>query len=334
MISKEQKEKILQAHIEFELKKVQSQNLEKTIQIETEEYLNFFLTKKPNQVLPKEKLKEFVKIKIKEIKLEQKSVLFIQKLIRLHLTEITKDPSKINSVLNKESFFALANDSIGLKELRTRIIHFAVNSKAYSRMISSIILASIKDFMINENPLAKNPLAGSFFKMGENFLNNLPGMQGNFDKKAEEFIQANLSGRIQQSEKLINGELDSGKANEILEEFWNFLSEISFQDIPTLVPEKEFFQFLDRIPGFWIHVQNSGLMENWILSSIEIIYNEFENKTYSEILEESGISKEFVSKEISLALFKTLDNDTIREYYKQRLEARLKEFYSLEWDNI
>jgi hypothetical protein len=197
-------------------------------------------------------------------------------------------------------------------------------------MISSIIFAAIKDFMVTENPIAKNPIAGSFFKMGENFLNSLPGMQGSFETKVTDFIHSNLSGRIQQSEKLINSELDSGKEVELLEEFWTFLEGISFNEIDTLFPSTEIDKLFISVPGFHEHLKKTGFAEKWILCFNKIFYKKYDKVEISKILEETGIKREVLEVEVISFLTKVLDNGKIREFYKQRISERLEDFYSSE----
>jgi hypothetical protein len=321
-------EKLLELHIDYEMSLVSTENLKDTIKKEIISYLEWAKDKSFSNLFPKQKAESRLKEIINRSTVNEKTLNLIKKSISASYNFLDKDNTKLNELINREDFISSANSTIGLRNAREKIIQFIVNSSAYSRMMSSIIYAAIKDFLA-ENPITKNnPVASSFMKMGADFLNNLPGMQGNFDATITDFLRNNLSGRIQQSEKLIREELETGKnTEELLTEIWNFLGTIPLSEIKNLLPEKEVISFLERTPAFWDYLKSKGFVEKVAFHQLNEFYLYFGEKSIAAILEEIGISKEEIADGLSEGMFIYLDNQELREYYRIRVKDRLSGFY-------
>ena len=321
--------KIIELHLKYEIDLVSSEKIKSTIKNEIILFLEWAHDKKFNLLFPKEKTEaRFMEI-IQNFSFKTEIIELLRKSISANYRILEKENIKLNDLLNKEEFLKSARETIGMKDAREKIIKFVVNSSAYSRMMSSIIYASIKDFL-SQNPLTKNnPMASSFMKMGQDLLNNLPGMQGNFDATIMDFLRNSLGGRIQESEKLIKEELDAGKnTDELLMEIWEFLGTIHASDIKKLFPEIEMQKLLERLPGFWEHLKASGIVKKISKLQFDEFYVYFGEKTIGEILKEIGLTQEDIASGWSENLYLYLENSEFREYYKTRIEDRLKNFYS------
>ncbi len=327
MATKLQQE-LLQMHISHELDLLSPEKIKSTLHVETTQFVNLYYSKKLKDVYTPQKFQAYIQKNISKLNLSEGLLKFIKKGILINKSIMNLEKETIGIFVDKDSFFQFSKQAVGLKEARNKFIHFAVNSSAYSRMISNIIFAAIKDFLVTQNPLAKNnPLGGAFLKMGSDFLNNLPGMQGNFESKITEFIRQNLSGRIQQSESLIQSELDSGKTSDILDEFWEFFSKISLQEGSTYLTIEQIDAFLETFPGFWDHLKKSGIVERMLIENMNSFYKEYSEKEFSYLLTELGITKEILAEELTELLTISLDNEEFRNYYKIVLTRRLENFY-------
>ncbi len=319
---------LLQKHIEFEMNLVSSENLKTTLHKEIEFFLEYANNKKLKEIFPPDKIEDISLTYLKKLELSPEIINLLQKAIEQNLSFFSHEKKSISKYLDKESFFELFEKLLEFQVIRDNLIHFLVYSKAYSRMISSIIYSAIKDFLITENPLAKNPIGGSFLKLGQDLLNNLPGMGGNFDKKITEFISQNLSGRIQESETHIKSELSSDKTKEILEELWNFLDTTNLEKLQEAVPTENVTSLLNLFPNFWQHLKKTGFLERYISTNIKAFYEKYSENTIGELTKELGINQAQIVEELTESSYKYLDTDEFRNYYRQVLTRRLGAFYA------
>lgn len=307
------RQKLLDAHIQFELDKFNSENIDSSIRKELSNLLDYSMDKKVSQIFPPEKSKERIQYLIENNSLNEEVIELLRKAIKVNYEFLSEDIKSISEVIDKDEFFKVVRDAVGLKKAREKVINFVVHSSAYSRMMTGIIYAAIKDFLV-QNPLTKdNPLATSFFKIGQDFLNNLPGMQGNFDTTITEFLRNSIAGRIKQSEELILEELDSNKnMDDLLNEIWETMEKISIPEIKSMLPEEEVIKYIQRMPIFWEHLKKSKFVERFTLHHWERFYVLYGDKTISEILKELSIEKEWIINYSTPLLVSALDNESIR----------------------
>jgi len=319
---------LLQKHIEFEMNLVSSENLKNTLSQEVEFFFNYVKDKKLKEIFPPDKIEDISLTYLKKLELSPEIINLIQQGLLENISFFAHEKKNISTYLDKESFFKLFEKLLEFQVIRDHVIHFLVHSKAYSRMISSIIYSAIKDFLITENPLAKNPLGGSFLKLGQDLLNNLPGMGGNFDKKITEFISQNLSGRIQQSETHIKTELSSEKTKEILEELWNFLDTTNLSKLQEAVPTENIHSILLLYPKFWEHLKTTGFIEKYVSKNIKAFYEKYSEHSMGDFMKELSIDQTKLITEITEYSYKYLNTEEFRNYYRQVLTRRLGAFYA------
>lgn len=322
------KEELFQKHLEFEMSLVQSEKLHFTLLDD----LNFFYEQIEDETLaslfPKDQVEQKVLQLLEKLEITEELLNFIQEVIDKIIEYVQQDDSSVSSRLDPESFQTLLKALLSFKELRNKAVHFVVHSPAYSRMISNILYSSIKDFLITQNPLTKNnPLGSSILKLGQDILNSLPGMEGNFDKKITEFIEKNLSGRIQESENFIIHELDSDNTKEIIQEIWKFLETATFSEIASTVSSENVREVIETFPGFWKHLKTKNIISRYIKDLIARIYSKYSEKKISELLIEFGFSQETTIPFLAKNLSSILDNEKFRTQYKQFISRRLKMFY-------
>ncbi len=322
------KEELFEKHLEFEMSLVESHKLSQTLLDD----LNFFYEQIENETLesifPKDKLEEQVFQILEEVELNQEILDLLHQAIERTLEHIRKDFSIISSTIDKQSFQELLKALLAFKEIRNQFVHFVIHSPAYSRMISNILYSSIKDFLITQNPLTKNnPLGNSILKLGQDLLNSLPGMEGNFDKKITEFIEKNLGGRIQESESFIINELDSENTKEILQELWKFLETHTFSDLASKISSENIKEVLQTLPGFLKHLKTKKIFSKYTKEIIDKFYSKYSQKKISDLINDFGFSKENTIPILAENLSSVLDNEKFREKYKQFISRRLKMFY-------
>lgn len=322
------KEELLQKHIEFELSLIQETNIQKTILDEVTFFYEEIESKKLFEIISKEQLEEKILQLLEKIDFNEEVLKIAESGFENLIKHLPKDSSSLASFLDKNSFQDLVYALLEFKETRNKLVHFIVNSPAYSKMISNIIYSSIKDFLVTQNPLTKNnPFGSSILKIGQDLLNSLPGMEGNFDKKITEFIEKNLSGRIQESENFILNELDSENAKEILQEFWKFLENTSLEEVTSKLSSNNIKKVIRTLPGFWRHLKNQKISEKYTKGILNKIHSNYSEKKISELISDLGLSKESLVNFISENLSLILNNDSFRTHYKNFITRRLKMFY-------
>jgi hypothetical protein len=220
---------------------------------------------------------------------------------------------------------------MGMKELRKDVIHTVINSPVYTKMISSVMYNAIADFVAGENSFTKNvPGASSLFKIGQDFLGNIPGVQAGIEKNLTAFIQSNLQNSLKQSEKLLNQELDAKTSKELTDEIWNFISTKKISDLQHYADKKDIKKIQTIARTEWSHIKTSPLLIQILESHIDIILSRYKGKKVKEILSLYKIQKSEITDNLSNLLNSYISMPEMQTHLQKRITLRLEGFYTSE----
>ncbi|MBK7054664.1 MAG: hypothetical protein IPH52_06350 [Leptospiraceae bacterium] len=253
-----QLQKLLNAHIEYEVSAWKGENLKKSLKFEIESLYDAIVEIEAEKFIDKKTILDYVKSYINSREIEKEAEDLVLSLAEATHTLISKNQEPLTSLFTKSIFEDSMNMGMGMKELRKDIIHTVINSPVYTKMISSVMYNAIADFVGGENSFAKNvPGAFSLFKMGQDFLGNIPGVQAGIEKNLTAFIQSNLQNSLKQSEKLLNQELDAKTSKELTDEIWNFISAKKISDLQHYADKDDIKKILAVTKAEWNHIKAS-----------------------------------------------------------------------------
>ncbi len=326
-----QLQKLLNAHIEYEVAEWKGESLKKNLKAEIESSYDAIGDIEAEKFIDKKTILDFAKsyVNTKEIEKEAEDLV-------LSLSEATHkliggNQEPLTSLFTKNIFEESMNMGMGMKELRKDVIHTVINSPVYTKMISSVMFNAIADFVGGENSFAKNvPGASSLFKMGQDFLGNIPGMQAGIEKNLTAFIQSNLQNSLKQSEKLLNQELDAKTSKELTDEIWNFISTKKISDLQHYAGKDDIKKIIHLSKTQWNHIKTSPLLLQILESHIDVILTRYKGKKVKELLALYKIQRSDITDNLSTLLENYISLPQIQHHLKQRITLRLEGFYTSE----
>ena len=326
-----QLEKLLNAHIEYELSLWKGQNLKDNLKAEIESLYETLADIPAEVFIDKKTILDLAKkyITSREVGKEEEQ-------LALALSEAThktigNNKEALTSLFTKEIFDTSMNLGMGMKELRKDVIHTVINSPVYTKMISSVMYNAIADFIGGENAFAKNvPIASSFLKMGQDFLGNIPGMQAGIEKNLTAFIQSNLQNSLKQSEKLLNQELDSKTAKELTDELWKFLETKKISDLQQYANTNDLNQIFSIAKSEWNHIKTSPLLPQILETNLDVILTKYKGKKIGELIVIFQIKKSDIIDSLSIISEAYISHPQIQKHIEKRLSLRLEGFYKSE----
>ena len=96
---------------------------------------------------------------------------------------------------------------------------------------------------------------------------------------------------LQQSEKLLNQELDAKTSKELTDEIWNFISAKKISDLQHYADKDDIKKILAVTKAEWNHIKASPLLLQIIESHIDIILTRYKGKKINELLSLYKIQK-------------------------------------------
>ena len=323
-----QLQKLLNAHIEYEVAAWKGEKLNNNLKLEIESFYDMIIEIEAEKFIDKKTILDYVKSYINSREIEKEAEDLVLSLAEATHTLISKNQEPLTSLFTKNIFEDSMNMGMGMKELRKDIIHTVINSPVYTKMISSVMYNAIADFVGGENSFAKNvPGAFSLFKMGQDFLGNIPGVQAGIEKNLTAFIQSNLQNSLKQSEKLLNQELDAKTSKELTDEIWNFISAKKISDLQHYADKDDIKKILAVTKAEWNHIKASPLLLQIIESHIDIILTRYKGKKINELLSLYKIQKSDITDNLVSLLGNYISMPEIQAHLQKRITLRLERFY-------
>ena len=324
-----QLKKLLSAHIEYELESWKNENLEKNLKIEVESFYEMICDLDLEFFIDKKTILDSANKHLNKKEIESEALDLVLSLSEKTHSLIGNNSEPLTSLLTKKIFEDSLNMGMDMKELRKDIIHTLTNSPVYTKMISSVLFTAIADFIGGENFVAKNvPGAFSLFKIGQDFLGNIPGVQAGIEKNLTAFIQSNLQNSLKQSEKLLNQELDSKTSKELTDELWNVISSKKISDLQHYANKDDIKKILDLSLSEWNHIKTSPLLFQLLQTHLDVILSKYKGKKIRELLALYKIEKSDLTENLFLVLKNYISKPEIQDYIKQRITSRLEGFYN------
>ncbi|HRG44722.1 MAG TPA: hypothetical protein PLX69_22290 [Leptospiraceae bacterium] len=326
-----QLQKLLNAHIEYEVSAWKGENLKKSLKFEIESLYDAIVEIEAEKFIDKKTILDYVKSYINSREIEKEAEDLVLSLAETTHTLISKNQEPLTSLFTKNIFEDSMNMGMGMKELRKDIIHTVINSPVYTKMISSVMFNAIADFVGGENSFAKNvPGAFSLFKMGQDFLGNIPGVQAGIEKNLTAFIQSNLQNSLKQSEKLLNQELDAKTSKELTDEIWNFISAKKISDLQHYADKDDIKKILAVTKAEWNHIKTSPLLLQILESHIDVILTRYKGKKINELLSLYKIQKSDITDNLGNLLGSYISLPEMQAHLQKRITLRLEGFYNSE----
>lgn len=128
------------------------------------------------------------------------------------LASAGEQPATVGELLNERHFEAILEQILRLKTLRERIIHACLNHPLVSEMVSEMLYTGIKNFLLEENALAKLPGVSSMMKLGRKSVGKA---MGGLEESIRTYLRHNIRATLKTGEQWLNRQLTNQRIAEL-----------------------------------------------------------------------------------------------------------------------
>lgn len=321
---------MLEAHVQYELKRLSSRHLKRTIKEEVGAALEWLAGVPINAVLSEDQVLDAVRRNVVRMPISGEVRTIIRESVALVYDALMRDTTAVEDLLSREVFDAIVEIIIGLGDLRGEIIHQLVSSSVYSRLISNVLYHGIKSFLLTENVLAKNiPGASSLVRLGRRSLNAAsPKLEGGIDKQLIKFINANIQETIAESETFLDTILDPTLMRKLGEEVWDTNAAREIGELTAYVDTDSLSAIVDVVEKFWLHYRATPLFADLVEKVVHHLFARYGDQDVRSFLAEAGLTQDVIVREANALALPWLEQARDSGYAEQRLRARLGAFYA------
>lgn len=325
-----EQQKMLDAHVKFELRKWQGAALNKTLSTEINAVLDWLDAVPVNDLLADRKSLDAAVaagLDASTSPLIAEVVVIVAKSIHANAK---RDSTKLAALVGKDAHDELADAIIGMKELRRALIAQVTQNDAYSQLISHVMYQGIKNYIQAENVIARKvPGASTLMKMGQSAVSAAaPKLEKAIDKQLTAFISSNVSDSVRESQRYLDKALDDNLLHLVADEVWDSNANSTVSELAGIFSPASIDQVIHAVHGAWVKLRASKVLTAAVDQAITSVLKAYGQQTVGELLKELGIERaELV--EVVTPIAKPVITRAVKDgFLEQRIRANLEPFYA------
>lgn len=146
-----------------------------------------------------------------------------------------QDDATIGELLREEHFEAILEQVLKLQSLREKAIHAAMNHPLVSEMVSEMLYTGIKNFLLEENALAKLPGVSSMMKMGRKSV--VGKAMGGMEESIRTYLQKNIRVTLKTGEQWLNKQLTNERIQQLARDGYHRVAPLKPANYMKMVPD-------------------------------------------------------------------------------------------------
>lgn len=320
--------KIYEAHVAFELEQFSKKNIKANIREEVGAVYQWLEKVKLKDIADAETVKGFLERNVKHYELSEEQKEYALDLAKHLHKEAKQSKHTVSDYLSEKRYNEIADKLIAQKEWREELIENMVKNPVYGEIIADTLYDGIKAFASQSGP-SNETVGGSLFNLGKGILGAaLSGVSDTIDKNIKKFIADNLSKTLKQSEQHLKDRFSDAKLSASSKSIWHKIEDVKISGVAKKI------KFEDIESSLEIGEQVvKDLLKNAAVKEIsDIVIDHFfeycNDKTVADLLNENGVTQQKVIKETEEFAIPVLEKAHKDGFLQERIEARLKRFYS------
>lgn len=316
-------------HLQFVMSDLSGEGLQKQIESEVEALYGWLKTVTVNEIADIALVKEVIHHTVKNAPYTQRLHEMIVKSILVGIKADVNKTTSISSLIPKEEFDDFIQHVAQYEEVRVDVIRAALKSPIYSELISDVLYYGIKDYVMNENVVAKKvPGVGSLMKMGAKSINKaMPNFENFAEGAVKKYIESNISRTLELSEKILNNSLNNENIAKVADHFWDGVEAKQFSLAADYVSEEDIDKGVDMAKKLWLEVRQAEYIHNLIDVVVDDFFARHGDENVNELAELLGFDQAYVTAEVKQHLPGMLEKDVVKNFLESRVSASLDRFY-------
>ncbi|MCD6584825.1 MAG: hypothetical protein J7K96_03585 [Desulfobacteraceae bacterium] len=319
----------LEAHIEHELNRFKDEAYKRTIEEEVTAFFEWVKKIKLKEVVTPKQIIGIIRRNVVELPVAGGVTELAGEMSQKVLASSQNKKNSLEDIFARKQYDDIIDKAVGLKTARNDLIHRLVTSSAYSQQISEVLFVGIKEYLLEENIIAKKvPGVSSLIKMGKFAVNKtMHSLEVAIENKVKSYIESNLESTVRRSEKSLINYFDETRIVDTGEELWESIAETKLSEYFSAIDDNDMEDFIVIGYDFWLHFRKTTYFKGIYTELVKYFFKKYGDKELDVILEDIGVTRKMVINELIEIVAPGIEKALSIGYLEERIRARLEDFY-------
>ncbi len=324
----DQAEKLLQAHIAFELKRWTAKKVSKDLDPFIDGVWNWLDDTHVSAMVSADTAVDTALRWLDQWYLPDTLTVLIGSIAKRLIQLPVNTQTRIGDVVDDELYNAGVELIVDMDDLRENLIKQATESPLYAMLISNVLYSGIRDYLSSSSgAVQKVPGMGSLLSKGSAALNKrMPGLESAIEDRLRNFIRGNTEKSIRNSQQFLLDALGPDEIRQLAEEIWK-----DGKDAQLSVTDMIGDEDIDRLASFglqvWHELRQTEYIQELVREGIQGFYEVYGSQSLAALLNHIGLNRDLVSEEIRTLAPELLQHAHDTGLLETWLELQLAPFY-------
>ncbi len=239
-----------------------------------------------------------------------------------------QDDATIGELLREEHFETILEQVLKLQSLRERAIHSAMNHPLVSEMVSEMLYTGIKNFLLEENALAKLPGVSSMMKMGRKSV--VGKAMGGMEESIRTYLQKNIRVTLKTGEQWLNKQLTNERIQQLARDGYLRVAPLKPANYMKMVPDGAVTEVVAQSCAITDESARLAYTRRLVSVGIQAAVTSLMDKPLKSVLEGMQISEERIREIATPALARGASILVEQGVLEPFIEWVLDDFYQSE----
>ncbi len=319
----------LEAHIAHELNRFKDGSYKQTIEEEVSAIFEWIKKIKLKDVMTARQILGIIKRNVVELPVAGGLTELTGEMSQKVLASRHNKKTALEDIFARKQYDEIVDKVVSLKKTRKDLIKRFVTSPVYSRQISEVLFTGIKEYMLEENIIAKKvPGISSLIKVGKFAVNKtMHSLEIAIEDKVKSYIESNLDNTIKRSERSLNEYFNKTRIIDTSEEVWESIAKTKLNEYFSAIDGNDMEDFIIIGYDFWLHFRKTPYFKGIYTELVKYFFKKYGDRELDVILEDVGVTRKMVICELTEIIAPGIEKALSIGYLEERIRARLESFY-------
>ena len=322
---------LFEAHVAWELDQFKDHQYRQTIEEEVSAVFAWTQKIKLKDVITASQIIGLIKRNVVELPIAGGVTELAGEMSQKVLASRHNRKTRLQDIFPRKQYDEIIDKVVSLESARNRLIHRCVTSSAYSRQVSELLFNGIKEYVLEENIIAKKvPGVSALIRAGKFAVNNtmLSSLENIIEEKVKRYIESNLERTLRRSETSLVRYFNEDRIVDAGEQVWDLVSKNHLNEYFSAINADDMEDFILIGYEFWLHFRKTKYFEGIYTELVKYFFKKYGDKELYVILEDVGVTKEMVVNELCEIVAPGMETALSTGYLEERIRARLSQFYN------
>lgn len=319
---------LLDAHTRHVLNQLSGERFALLVRDEIDSYCNWAATQPIDGIVNEVQVRDFLVRNLLDVDLSASLRGQIRSLVQRALQSPLNENTAVEELLNVRDYDLIVARLISLEDLRRDLVRAVLSNPTYSDFLSDLLYQGIKDYLLEENVLAKKvPGMSSLVKMGKGVIGKMGNLDNALENTLKSYIQRNIRATVDMSERLIERALEAPKLQAIARHYWSRIKTVKLSEATRYVGRDDVDDSADIVHAVWNHLRQTEYARQLSTELVHAWFEEYGQRPLLAVLDDLGLDRNRLALEAWQLLLPFVEAIRASGHLEARVRAHLEPFY-------